>query len=92
MPLKIITLTAISENIIKEMTYKKAYELYGDPLHKIIGERIEKELESIIKHGFSVMYMIAHKLVKKSLEDGFLVGSRGSVGSSLVALRCLAFP
>ena len=74
-----------SENIIKEMTYRRAYELYGEPLHNIIKERIEKELEAIIKHGFSVMYIIAHKLVKKSLDDGFLVGSRGSVGSSLVA-------
>ncbi len=55
---------------------------------ELVTDRIEKELESIISNGFSVIYLISHKLVKKSLEDGFLVGSRGSVGSSLVAYLC----
>ncbi|MBR4893037.1 MAG: PolC-type DNA polymerase III [Clostridia bacterium] len=70
---------------IKEMSYKKAYEIYGNPLPEIVEKRMEKELNSIINNGFSVMYLIAEKLVKKSLSDGYLVGSRGSVGSSFVA-------
>ena len=64
------------------MTYKRARELYGDKLPAIVENRIERELDSIVNNGYAVIYLIAHKLVKKSLEDGYLVGSRGSVGSS----------
>ena len=70
---------------VRELTYSMAHRIYGDELPEIIEARIEKELKSIIGHGFAVIYLISHKLVKKSLDDGYLVGSRGSVGSSLVA-------
>ena len=74
-----------SDESLREMTYKKAHEIYGDKLPEIVEERLEKELKSIISNGYSVLYIIAQKLVKKSNDDGFLVGSRGSVGSSFVA-------
>ncbi|NLL44684.1 MAG: PolC-type DNA polymerase III [Mollicutes bacterium] len=74
-----------SAEIVKKMVYDKAHEIYGNPLPKIIEERINQELTGIIKGGFDVVYLIAQKLVKKSNDDGYLVGSRGSVGSSFVA-------
>ncbi|WP_079709482.1 PolC-type DNA polymerase III [Paraliobacillus ryukyuensis] len=74
-----------AEEEIREMSYNFARSIYGDDLPDIVTNRMEKELKSIIGHGFAVIYLISHKLVKKSLNDGYLVGSRGSVGSSLIA-------
>jgi DNA polymerase III subunit alpha, Gram-positive type len=74
-----------AEDEIRNMSYKMARQIYGESLPEIVEARLEKELNSIIGNGFSVIYLISHKLVKKSIEDGYLVGSRGSVGSSFVA-------
>ncbi len=74
-----------SVETVKELVYGKAHSIYGDPLPELIASRIEQELKGIIGGGFDVIYLIAQKLVKHSNDDGYLVGSRGSVGSSFVA-------
>ena len=74
-----------AEELVRKMTYDKLEELYGDNVDPVLKERLEKELKSIIGNGFSVLYLIAQILVKKSMKKGYLVGSRGSVGSSIVA-------
>lgn len=74
-----------SDQKLRDICYQNAHRLYGENLPKLVEDRLEKELDSIIGHGFYVVYYISHLLVKKSLEDGYMVGSRGSVGSSFVA-------
>jgi len=74
-----------AEEEVRNLSYSRAKHIYGEEVPQIVVDRLEKELTSIIDNGFAVIYLISHKLVKKSLDDGYLVGSRGSVGSSLVA-------
>jgi len=74
-----------AEEEVRNMTFENAWKKYGKPLPEIVQKRIDRELDSIIGNGYAVLYLVAHKLVKKSLDDGYLVGSRGSVGSSLAA-------
>ncbi len=74
-----------SAALVKELVYSKAKSIYSETLPQIVTDRIEKELASIIGHSFDVIYYISHLMVKKSLEDGYIVGSRGSVGSSFIA-------
>ncbi len=74
-----------SDQMLRDICYNTAHEMYGENLPDVVVERLERELNSIISNGFAVMYIIAQKLVWKSNEDGYLVGSRGSVGSSFVA-------
>ena len=74
-----------SDQMLRNICHNRAHEIYGPELPQIVTERLERELNSIISNGYSVMYIIAQKLVWKSNDDGYLVGSRGSVGSSLAA-------
>jgi len=77
-----------AEETVKSTCYNEAHKRYGEVLPEIVSKRIDKELSSIVGFGFATVYVIAQKLVQKSLSDGYLVGSRGSVGSSLVATLC----
>ena len=74
-----------SDQMLRDICYNKAHSMYGEELPPIVKERLDRELNSIISNGYAVMYIIAQKLVWKSNEDGYLVGSRGSVGSSFAA-------
>ncbi len=73
------------DELLKTLVYDNAYKTYGNPLPDIISARIEKELAGIIKNGYAVIYYLAHQIVKKATDNKFIVGSRGSVGSSVVA-------
>ena len=84
-PNKCPPVIADSDQELRDICYRKAHEMYGEDLPVQVSSRLEKELNSIISNGYAVMYIIAQKLVWKSNADGYLVGSRGSVGSSFVA-------
>lgn len=77
-----------SDEAVRQMAEDRAHVLFGKPLPDLVASRMTRELDSIIGNGYSVLYLIAHKLVAHSMEDGYLVGSRGSVGSSFVATLC----
>ena len=82
---KCVPIIEDSDLELREICYRRAHEVYGEILPKPVEERLKRELDSIISNGYAVMYIIAQKLVSRSMEDGYLVGSRGSVGSSFAA-------